>query len=404
MLRDVIIISTVCKLFRATAFRLQKGNCLDVVEYTPWQYDDEGGHDSTGAAYELFLRDPLRVASVRTLVLWDSSMEPLAKLDLTRLCHFTLHLSIDNYDGTSLDAFNRKRLNNIECVAEAFTKAASEQRPLHLQTLNISGPNLIAPAIFRSPVFLQFLFLLQHAPLKHLDLSFGYSNEHNSDMAVDLPHDVVFKSLQHLSISTNIVLPSMSVAAPNLQTIEIEQLGTPSAPPAWLRTLTQPNLTRFQWSGHHWDTALSFLPIDTLRNLTDVTLSGNIRTNDLPAANTGLHNLCKSLIQGGKITSFNIYFHYHTWLTCSMVSMILSHLSKALKELYVPITDWDYDLILKALKRFPALRKVQLEFNPDDSVPLVVKRGGKELLEDLGIKDVSVTFHEPTGPLDSDSD
>ncbi|KAJ3036341.1 hypothetical protein HDV00_002814 [Rhizophlyctis rosea] len=127
-----------CRKFRVWAFQLRRSNCLDVCAYARHltdRMDTDDPISHLGDGLDIFLGDPARVQSVRTLhfdlkYMWTcyttlSIVKALILVDLNRLQHLSIEDSLrfedeyfDEVDGTIADL-----------VADAFIKAADRIAP-----------------------------------------------------------------------------------------------------------------------------------------------------------------------------------------------------------------------------------------------------------------------------------
>ncbi|KAJ3041736.1 hypothetical protein HDV00_008824 [Rhizophlyctis rosea] len=277
--------------------------------------------------------DPNRIKSVRTLcfdlcnsatVLSKFSLfKALVISDLNRLQHFSIG-SGELVDQTIPDV-----------VAVAFIKAASQDRPLQLQTFKFSGKDVTLTCIF-----VRFLRLLERCPLRELVLDFHttYFDPYGRGMwdpVAALTPSVVFGSLKSLRITSCIVFIDLAVSLPSLTSIDIWSVDKRPLPP--LETLTQPSLTTFKWEGTRWPEALSFIPKLTQNRLTSVSICCTDSDEYFDTFNSeGYFQLLSELVS---LRSFTLSGFHHPF-ECKDIGPILQHLPEKVEKLHLTIPRW----------------------------------------------------------------
>ncbi|KAJ3045014.1 hypothetical protein HDV00_012434 [Rhizophlyctis rosea] len=370
---------SVCKTFRATAFQLREGHCLDIKNYIPKSrvkppcpqcdglFEDHRRNedkeysihhepiplDCNHNAYEIFLQDPGRTESVRRLSFWfrprsvpaRARKEPLHcrynlvqtfnMVDLTRL----RQLSIDGTRSGEADRFM------VETVARMFVDAAQKTgHPLGLRTLKLYGMERSTWSCH----ILQFMRLLQSS-LRDLVLEISFN--------AYIPADIRFDSLQSLRINPSVKFRDFAASMPNLKSAKIFRGDIFCREVPTVHTFTQQTLTSFSWRGP-WPGVLSTLPNITSRFLTSLSIDvqrmdGDVQIDHFSLVFPHLYELTFLSINDN-LASANPFGcrHFHAILTRIP--------SRKLKEMRMAVHDWDHVAINDGLMRKPSLEEVVL--------------------------------------------
>ncbi|KAJ3031484.1 hypothetical protein HDV00_008270 [Rhizophlyctis rosea] len=249
-----------------------------------------------------------------------------------------------------------------------------------------------------SSTFIQFLSILQHAPLKQFTFFLAHTHGDASASRVVFPPDIVFNSLRSFDTTDNVIFTNYAAVLPNLEKIFILHVPNPDVDtrvfPS-LRTLTQPTLRHFMWAGRHWEEILFTLSAATLESLTHLRIMCPDECNEprlerFAGALSGLRNLTNfgfSTFTRPGLPSFVV--------SCPKMVWLLSCIrSSKLRTLRFDVIEWNYDQVHGALKERPGLKDVQFYVNNASGEPdfvETVKADEKKLLDELKLTKLQVT-------------
>ncbi|KAJ3037820.1 hypothetical protein HDV00_001321 [Rhizophlyctis rosea] len=382
-----LLLAQVCKTFRIIAFRLRRGNCLDVGDYLPFSRRAQADR-----AYDVFLCNPLRVASVRTLHLHaDFGRKLLEAIDLTKLRHIVVEFRI--FDAEVDTCVNESPSVRLARLTDAFKNASLVGQSLNLQTCKVY---LDSEEVDVYASVIQFLQILQSSPLESLEIMITSDGNNNT---IHPPTHLSFKSLKSCKTnSSNILFPNWLKAMPNLITLYIRE-NYPLKLVSF-KTLTQPSITNLTLDARFPHAHLATIPSSTLTHLTSLTInypaiSKPDQLNALVEPLSQMHNLISLTLSF--ITSSPCYEYYSlTFNSIAMCKLLSSLNCQGLERLRFHVVGWEYQRLCAALEGWRGVLKdlhvdVILKWETEQEGKDVLERGRESFNRDLDVRIVTLT-------------